>query len=178
MPLSAYDATVPVYTRLLTLLTAILDKAAAHAAAKKVDPAVLITARLYPDMWSVAEQVRATCNYVVRGTARLAGVPIPTFDGKDATFDDLKARIAWAMAHIKGLDPKAFVGVEDRTIVFPSGDTERRMSGSDYLLTFSLPNFYFHLTTAYDILRHNGVPLVKGRLHGRLTSRARALSLP
>ena len=166
MPFSVYDATVPVYTRLLTFMATNLDKAAAYATAKKVDPAVLITARLYPDMWSVAEQVRATCSHVVRGTARLAGVPIPTFDGKDASFDDLKARIAWAIAHIKGLDPKAFAGVEDRTIVFPSGDTERRMSGSEYLLTFSLPNFYFHLTTVYDILRHNGVPLVKDDFMG------------
>jgi uncharacterized protein len=161
MSFSIYDATVPVYRHLLTALTATLDKAAAHAAAKKVDPAVLITARLYPDMWSTGEQVKATCSHAVRGTSRLAGVPIPTFDGADATFDDLKARIAWVQAHLAGLDAAKFAGVEERTIVFPSGDTERRMSGPDYLLTFSLPNFYFHLSLVYAILRHNGVPLNK-----------------
>ena len=161
MSLSAYDVTVPVYLRLFAILTATLDKAAAYAAEKKVDPAVLVNARLYPDMWSVGEQVRATCNHAVRGTARLAGVPIPTFEGKEATFADLKARIAFTVAHLKGLDPKALADADTRTIIFPAGDKERRMSGSDYLLTFSLPNFYFHLTTVYDILRHNGVPLVK-----------------
>jgi len=161
MPLTVYDATVTVYLRLLTTLTATLDKAAAYAVAKKVDPAVLITARLYPDMWPVAEQVRATCNYVIRSTSRLAGVPIPTFDGKDATFDDLKARIAWAMAHAKGIDAKALEGAADKTIVFPSGDGERKMSGKDYLLNFTLPNFYFHLSMVYAILRNNGVPIHK-----------------
>ena len=161
MSLSAYDVTVPVYLRLFAILVATLDKAAAYAAEKKVAPAVLVNARLYPDMWSVGEQVRASCNHAVRGTARLAGVPIPTFDGKDATFDDLKARVAFTVAHLKGLDRKAFDDADTRTIVFPAGDAERRMSGADYLLAFSLPNFYFHLTTVYDILRHNGVPLVK-----------------
>lgn len=161
MSLSAYDVTVPVYRRLLATLTATLDKAAAYAAEKKVDPAVLITARLYPDMWSVAEQVRATCNHAIRGTARLAGVPIPAFEGKDATFADLKARVAFTVAHLDGIDAKAMAEGDTRTIVFPAGDSERRMTGADYLLTFSLPNFYFHLTTVYDILRHNGVPLVK-----------------
>ncbi len=161
MPLSIYDVTVPVYLRLFATLTATLDKAAAYAAAKKVEPAVLITARLYPDMWSVGEQVRSTCSHAVRGTARLAGVPIPTFDGKDATFDDLKARIVWTTAQLKGLDAKAFAGAEERTIVFPAGDRERRMSGTDYILNFSLPNFYFHLSMVYAILRHNGVPIHK-----------------
>jgi hypothetical protein len=88
-------------------------------------------------------------------------VPIPSYTGADATFDDLKARVAWSIAHIDGLDAKAFAGVEDRIITFPTGDTERKMPGADYLLTFSLPNVYFHLTAAYAILRHNGVPLNK-----------------
>ena len=166
MPLSMYQATVPVYVRLLAALSSTLDKAAAHAAAKKVDPAVFITARLYPDMWSLAEQVRAATGHMVRGTSRLAGVPIPTFDGKEATFDDLKARIAWTTAHLKGLDEKALADAAEKTIVFPAGDKERRMSGADYLLVFSLPNVYFHLTTAYAILRHNGVPISKDDFTG------------
>ena len=166
MPLSMYQATVPVYVRLLAALSSTFDKAAAHAAAKKVDPAVFITARLYPDMWSLAEQVRAATGHMVRGTSRLAGVPIPTFDGKEATFDDLKARIAWTTAHLKGLHEKALADAAEKTIVFPAGDKERRMSGADYLLVFSLPNVYFHLTTAYAILRHNGVPISKDDFTG------------
>ena len=161
MPLSMYQATVPVYVRRLTALSAILDKAAAYTAAKKVDPAVLITARLYPDMWSLADQVRAAANYPIRSVARTAGVPIPQFDGKDATFDDLKARLAWAIAFVKSVEPAKIEGTEEKEIVFPAGDTEVKMSARDYLLTFTLPHFYFHVTTAYDILRHNGVPLVK-----------------
>jgi hypothetical protein len=161
MPLTMYQASVPVYGRLLRNLAGILDKAAAHAAAKKIDPAILMSARLYPTMWSVAEQVRAACNHATRGPARLTGTPPPAFDGKDATFDDLKARIAWAIAFAEGIPESAFEGAEDREIVFPTGDTERRLSGRDYLLGFSMPNFYFHVTTAYDILRHNGVPLKK-----------------
>jgi hypothetical protein len=156
-----YQATVPVYARLLTALSTILDKGEAYAKAKKVDPAVLITSRLYPDMFSLAEQVRATCNYPVRSGARLAGLPIPTFDGKDATFDDLRARIAWTIAFITGIDRAKIDGTDEKEIVFPSGDTQRKMSGRDYILAFAMPHFYFHLTTAYDILRHNGVPLVK-----------------
>ena len=161
MSLSVTEVTVPVYLRLLAGLSATLTKAAAYAEAKKVDPAVLITARLYPDMWSLGNQVNAVCNHAVRGTARLAGVPVPTFDGKDASFEDLQARIAFAVAHLKSVDQAALNEGAERTIVFPAGGTEKKMSGKDYLLELSMPNFYFHLTTAYDILRHNGVPVVK-----------------
>jgi hypothetical protein len=112
-------------------------------------------------MWSVSEQVRAACNHATRGPARLTGTPPPAFDGKDATFEDLKARIAWAIAFAEGIPQSGFDGAEDREIVFPTGDEERRLTGRDYLLGFSMPNFYFHVTTAYDILRHNGVPLEK-----------------
>ncbi|MEX0696886.1 MAG: DUF1993 domain-containing protein [Dongiaceae bacterium] len=161
MPLTIYQASVPVYVRLLRNLAGILDKAAAHAAAKKIDPAILISARLYPTMWSVAEQVRAACNHATRGPARLTGTPPPAFDGKDGTFEDLKARIAWAVAFAEDIPHSAFDGAEDREVVFPVGDHEERLSGRDYLLGFSMPNFYFHVTTAYDILRHNGVPLEK-----------------
>lgn len=161
MPISAYDATVTQYLRLLPILSATLDKAAAFAAEKKFDPAILVSARLYPDMWSMGEQVRAACSHMVRGTSRLAGIAIPTFDGKDATLDDLKARIAWTEAHLRGLDKSAFAGAEDREIVFPAGDEQRRLTGAQYIVAFSLPNMYFHLTSAYALLRHNGVPLAK-----------------
>lgn len=161
MSLSIYEVTVPVYLQLLAGLSAILDKAAAYAEAKKIEPAVLLTARLYPDMWSLAHQVNAVCNHAVRGTARLAGMDPPAFDGKDASFADLQARIAWAVAHLKGVDQAALNAGGDRTIAFPAAGAEKRMSGKAYLLEYSLPNLYFHLTTAYDILRHNGVHLVK-----------------
>lgn len=161
MPLSVFQISVPVYARTLAALSGVLDKAAAHAAAKQIKPEILIAARLFPDMWSLAEQVRATCNHATRGPARLGGLPIPEFDGKDATFADLKARIAWALAFLKGLEPGPFEAGAERSITFPLGKATRTMSGADYLLTFSLPNFYFHATTAYDILRHNGVALDK-----------------
>jgi hypothetical protein len=166
MALSIYDASLPVYSRLLNALAAVLDKAAAYAEAKKIKPEVLVTARLYPDMWSLAEQVRGACNHAVRGAARLSGAEIPAFDGKDATFADLKARIDWALHFIATFTPQQFAGAEDREVVFPAGPSERRMSGRAYLLEFSMPNFMFHTTTAYAILRHNGVPLRKADFLG------------
>ena len=167
MTFSIYAATVPVYVRLLTNLSATLDKAAAYAEAKKVKPEVLLTARLYPDMWSLTEQVRASTSHPIRGVSRLAGLPIPTFDGKDESFEDLKARLAWTIRYLQSIDPKTMDGAEERSITFPAGDRQITMSGQDYLLTFSLPNFYFHLTAAYAILRHNGVPLIKDDFMGK-----------
>ena len=161
MPLSMYQASVAVYLPLLNALSATLDKAAAHAQARKIKPEALITARLFPDMWSLAEQVRAACSQPTRGTARLAGLPIPEFEGSDVTFDDLKARVAWAVKFLEGVDPAAVDGSEERPITFPMGGETRTMPGQRYFLRFTLPNFYFHLTTAYDILRHNGVALDK-----------------
>ena len=161
MSLSIYEVTVPVYLRLLAGLSATLTKAAAYAAEKKVDAAVLLTARLYPNMWPLAHQVNAACNHAVRGPARLAGITPPSFEGKDASFEDLQARIAWTVAQLKSIDEAALNDGGGRTVSFPSGGTEKKMSGKDYLLDFSLPNLYFHLTTAYDILRHNGVSLSK-----------------
>lgn len=163
---SAYDATVPQYLRLLSALAGSLDKAATFAAEKKFDPSILVSSRLYPDMYSLAEQVRAACSHMVRGTSRLAGVPIPTFEGSDATLADLKARIVWVEDHLRGLDKAAFAGADEKEIVFPAGDKERRLTGAVYLVAFSLPNVYFHLTAAYAILRHNGVPLGKDDFMG------------
>jgi len=161
MPLSLYQISVPVYARFLTALAGVLDKAAAHAEAHKIKPEALLAARLYPDMWSFAEQVRATCNHATRGPARLTGVAIPEFDGKDASFAELKARVDWTLAFLKGLKPEQFEGGAERTLTIPLGADKRTMSGLDYLLNISMPNFFFHETTAYDLLRHNGVPLGK-----------------
>jgi hypothetical protein len=161
MPLSMYAVSVPVYARILTSLAATIDKAAAHAEARKIKAEALITARLYPDMWSFAEQVRAVCNHATRGPARLAGEPIPQFDGKDETFAELKARVDWALSFVKSLSPDAFADAAERSLTFPAGGGENTMTGQQYLLFFSMPNFYFHATAAYAILRHNGVPLGK-----------------
>ena len=161
MSASLYDVSVPLYTHFLKSLAGILDKAAAHAEAKKIKPEALLTARLYPDMWSLAEQVRATCNHATRGPARVTGIPIPEFDGKDASFSELKARIDWTLGFLKGLKPEQFEEGRARQLSIPLGDQTLKTTGEQYLLYFSIPNFYFHATTAYDILRHNGVPLSK-----------------
>jgi hypothetical protein len=167
MPLTIYDACVPTYVRLMKALSGVLDKAAAHAAENEIDPEILLGARLYPDMWSTAEQVRAVANHGTRGPARLAGVQPPKFEGDDSGFAGLKARLAWAVAFAEGIDRGAFDGAEDREIVFPAGDGQRKLTGRDYLFGFSIPNLTFHATTAYDILRHNGVPLEKDDFIGR-----------
>jgi hypothetical protein len=163
-----YQASVPVYVRILTALSETLAKAEADAKARGIEPSILLTARLYPNMWSLAQQVNAACNHATRGPARLTGGSPPSFDGKDASFADLQARIAWAIGFAKSIPESAFDGAENREIVFPVGDAgQRKLSGRDYLLGFSMPNFYFHATTAYDILRHNGVPLEKDDFVGR-----------
>lgn len=161
MPLTMYDACVPTYIRLMRALSGVLDKAAAFAGERKIDPDILTGARLYPDMWSLAQQVRAVCNHGVRGPARLTGTEPPAFDGDDTGFDGLQRRILWAIAFAESLPRSAFDGAEDREIVFPAGNEKRTLTGRDYLFAFSLPNLTFHAATAYDILRHNGVPLVK-----------------
>ncbi len=166
MTLSMYAISVPVYANILTKLAATLDKAAAHAEAHKIKPEALITARLYPDMWSLGEQVRAVCNHATRGPARIAGLPIPEFDGKDASFADLTARVGWALAFVKGLSADRFEDSADRPIAFRLGGHDVTMTGEQYLLFFSMPNFYFHATAAYAILRHNGVPLSKSDFLG------------
>lgn len=161
MPLAIYDACVPTYLRVMRALSGTLGKAAAYAADRGIDPDVLTGARLYPDMWPLAQQVRAVCNHGVRGPARLTGAEPPKFGGDDAGFDGLQRRIAWAVAFVEGVPRSAFDGAEDREIVFPAGDETRTLSGRDYLFGFSMPNLMFHAATAYDILRHNGVPLAK-----------------
>jgi hypothetical protein len=158
---SLYQVSVPLYTHFLKSLAGIIDKAAAHAEDKKIKPEALLGARLFPDMWSFAEQVRATCNHATRGPARATGLPIPEFDGKDGSFAELKARIDWALGFLKELKPEQFAGATERQLTIPLGGNNVAMTGERYLLYFSIPNFYFHATTAYDILRHNGVPLTK-----------------
>lgn len=168
MPLSMYDLSVPVFVRMLNHLSGILDKAEAHARQTAAAPAELLSARLYPDMWSLAEQVRAACNFPIRASGRLSGTSMPQFDGKDDSFEALRQRIAFTLKFVEGIPRAALDGSEAKEIVFPSGDTENRLSGQDYLFKFALPNFYFHLTAAYAILRHKGVKLGKADYLGEV----------
>lgn len=161
MSLSMYELSVPTFQRMLNQLSGVLDKAVAHAAANKADASEVLGLRLHPSMWNLAEQVRAACNFPVRSCVRLGGAVMPQFDGKDDSFEALKQRIAFTLKFIGSVPATAFIGSEDKEIVFPTGDTQRKMSGQQYLFNFALPNFYFHLTAAYSILRQHGVPLEK-----------------
>jgi hypothetical protein len=157
-----YKASVPVFVQFLTSLSAVLDKAAAYAEAKKVEPSVLLNMRLAPDMFPLVRQVRAATDHAINACARLAGADMPSFSNTETTIPELKDRIAKTIDFLKGLKPAQIDGSEDKAIkiTFPSGAT-REFTGQSLLLTNSLPNFYFHCTTAYDILRHCGIELGK-----------------
>ncbi|HVM82905.1 MAG TPA: DUF1993 family protein [Candidatus Binatia bacterium] len=161
MPLSLYDASVPVFRQILGALAAIIDKAAAHAEAKKIDPAVLINARLYPDMFPFQRQVFIATDFGKGASARLAGVEVPKFEDTETTFPELKARIQKTLDFIATLKPAQFEGAETRDVTIQLRGGQETFKGRAYLFHFALPNFYFHATTAYDILRHNGVELGK-----------------
>jgi hypothetical protein len=162
MTVSMYKISVPIFVQFLTSLSAVLDKAAAHAEAKKIDPSVLLNTRLAPDMFPLVRQVRAATDHAINGGGRLAGVDMPTLANTEATIPELKDRIAKTIEFLKTLKPTQIDGTEDREIkiTFPSGAV-REFTGQSLLLGNSLPNFYFHCTTAYDILRHCGIELGK-----------------
>ena len=166
MPSTLYQASVPVHVRQLNALAGIIDKANAYCAERKIDPAALLQARLYPDMFPLVRQVQSACNHAERGAARLAGLEPPGHADKEASFDDLKVRIADAISFVKAVDPKTMDGAENREITYPVGQRRETRTCTDYLCNFSLPNFYFHVTTAYAILRHNGLPIGKGDFMG------------
>jgi hypothetical protein len=161
MALGMYGASVPVFTRGLNNLGAILDKAAAHCAARKIDPAVLLGCRLFPDMFPLTRQVQIATDHAKGAPARLAGVEIPAFADNEASFDDLRARLTRTLDFLKGFTPAQIDGSEDRAIELKIGGNVLALKGAGYLSGFALPNFYFHMTTAYNILRHNGVELGK-----------------
>jgi len=161
MTVSLYDLSVPVYDRRLTALSAILDKASTHADTHAIDPMVLMSDRLYPDMFPFWLQVQAACDHAKNSVARLIGVELPIFDQTEQTFAGLKARIARTLAFTNSVDRAAFDGAATRTVRLTLAGKEREMNGLDYFLNSGLPNFYFHLTTAYGILRHNGVEIGK-----------------
>lgn len=161
MSLSMYRASVPAFVQILTALSLILDKAAAHCAAKKIDPAVLVNARLFPDMLPLSKQVQIACDFAKNTLARLSGIETVKFADDEKTLDELKARIAKTLELVKAAKPETIDGNEDRDITLPIGGQPMTFKGEMYLVNVALPNFYFHATTAYDILRHNGVEIGK-----------------
>ena len=160
--ISMYKNSVPIFEKFLTSLSAVVDKTAAFAEAKKVEPSVLLNTRLAPDMFPLGRQVRAATDHAVNACGRLAGVELPALPNADATIPELKDRIAKTIDFLKGLKPAQIDGSEDKEIkiTFPSGAV-REFTGQSLLLNNSLPNFYFHCTTAYDIARHCGIELGK-----------------
>jgi hypothetical protein len=156
-----YQASIPVFVRMFGNLAAILDKAAVYADAKKIDPAVLLNARLAPDMHPLTRQVQIASDAAKGCAARLAGVEIPGFADTESSFAELQARIQKTLDFIQGFSPAQIDGSEEREVVMRFPGAELKFSGQDYLLHFVLPNFYFHLTTAYAILRHNGLEIGK-----------------
>jgi len=167
MKISMYDACVPPGIRMLTNLAVILEKAAAHAEVKKIDPEVLINARLYPDMFPLVRQVQIASDSAKGGAARLAGLEPPSYEDNEKTLAELIARAKKTVAYLETLKPAQFEGSEDRTINWKTRTTERTMLGEPYLVHQMLPNLYFHVTTAYNILRHNGIELGKMDFLGR-----------
>jgi len=161
MTISMYQASVPRFANILGNLSNILDKAQAHVDARKLDSAALTAYRLFPDMLPMTAQVQIACDTAKGVVARLAGVEIPAYEDKEKTLAELKARIAKTIAFIQTVTPAQIDGTEDKEIVIKRGDKETRYKGMQFLLGHALPNFYFHVTTAYNILRHNGVEIGK-----------------
>ncbi len=170
MTLSMYQASVPVFLRTLAALSGILDKAAAHAAQRKIEPSVLLNARLFPDMFAFLRQVQLAADFAKGAGARLAGIDVPKFADTESTFDELKSRIARTVDFLKTLTPAQIDGSENRDITIPLGGQPQSFKGQPYLLHFALPNFFFHATTAYDILRHCGVEVGKRDFIGPLAA--------
>jgi hypothetical protein len=163
------QASIPVFEIGLNALAGVLDKAAAFAAAKKLDPAVLPQYRLAPDMFALARQVQVACDQAKNGGSRLAGVEPPKFEDNEKTIEELKGRVAKTIAYVKSLDTAKIDAAGDREITFPLGPVNKgAMKGADYLTHFVLPNFYFHLTAAYAILRHAGVDVGKRDFLGQI----------
>jgi hypothetical protein len=168
MAMSMYRASVPAFLQMLSSLSAILDKAEAYAVERKIDPAVLLTWRLAPDMFALTRQVQIATDQARGGCARLAGVEVPKYADDEASFADLRARIARTLEFVQGFEPDDIDGSEERDIAITAGSRELRFKGEQYLMSFVLPNFYFHVTTAYSILRHCGVPIGKRDYLGAL----------
>lgn len=168
MAISMYRASVPPIVRSLTNLRTILEKAAAHAEARKIDPSVLLNMRLYPDMLPMSRQVQIATDNAKGVASRLAGMEPPKYEDNESTFPELVARIDKTLAYLGTFEPGQIDGSEERTITLPRRDTTLTIAGMPYLLEYVLPNFYFHVTIAYAILRHCGVEIGKQDFLGKL----------
>ena len=162
-----YQASAPRFANILRNLSAILEKAEAHCAAKKIEPTALTSYRLFPDMFPLTRQVQIACDTAKGATARLAGVDIPKHEDTEQTFAELKARIAKTIDFVESLSAAKIDGSDEKEIVLQMRSGERRFKGMQYLLGHAYPNFYFHVTTAYNILRHNGVEVGKADFIGK-----------
>jgi uncharacterized protein len=162
MPSHIYTSSVPVFKQMLGGLSEVLRKAEAHAEARKIAPEALLQARLFPDMFALARQVQVACDFAKSVSARLAGAEVPNFEDTETTFAQLQTRIGKTLAFIGALNPAAFDQASTREIVTQAGTPkEKKFTGDSYLLTYGLPHFFFHATTAYALLRHNGVEVGK-----------------
>ena len=162
MSSNLHDTAIPVFKQMLGGLSGVLGKAEAHATARKIEPGALLHARLFPDMFHLLRQVQVACDFAKSVSARLAGVDVPCFDDDEQSFADLQARIAKTLGFVGGLSAQQFEGSASREIVTQAGTPkEKRFTGQAYLLHYGLPHFFFHVTNAYSILRHNGVEVGK-----------------
>lgn len=166
MTLSMYSASVPVFKQILNSLLAILDKAETHAADKKIDPNALLQFRLFPDMLPFTRQVQIACDFAKGAAARLGGVDVPSYEDSELTFAELKARVTKTLAFIDSVPQDQIAGSEERAITTGSGEKVKHFTGQSYLFHYALPHFFFHATTAYDILRHNGLDIGKKNFIG------------
>jgi uncharacterized protein len=169
--MSMSNASIPVFEIGLNALSALLDKVQAYAEAKSIDPIVLLNARLFPDMFAFTRQVQSACDQAKNGGARLAGIDPPSYEDNEKTIAELKARIAKTVAFVKTLDAKKIDESANREITLPLGPNKGYMKGADYLNHFVVPNFHFHVTTAYNILRHCGVEIGKRDFMGAIPMR-------
>lgn len=161
MTITMHEIAVPSFRKHLEALDAILDKAAAYAEARKIEPEALLMARLYPDMYTFKKQVQSACDFAKLSVGRLAGLTPPVHDDSEMTFSDLKRRIAETLSVLDEAKAEPMEAAADREVTIKAGPRELKFTGREYLLHFALPNFYFHCATAYGILRHNGLEIGK-----------------
>jgi uncharacterized protein len=160
--MSFYDATVPAFLQILNSLSGLLTKAEAHCEARKIQPEVLLNARLFPDMLPLSKQIQLASDFAAKGCARLTHSEVPATPDTEKTFEELKQRLANTADYVKAFKPSQFDGADARDVTFPAGpDKSMTVKGQQFLSHFALPNFYFHAATAHDILRHNGVEIGK-----------------
>jgi hypothetical protein len=163
---SMYSASIPVFKQILNSLHTILEKAEAHAAEKKIEPAALLQFRLFPDMLPFTRQIQIACDFANGAAARLGGLDVPSYEDSEVTFAELKARIVKTLAYIDSVPQASIEGSEERAITTGSGEKTKHFTGQTYLFHYAIPHFFFHATTAYDILRHNGLDIGKKNFIG------------